>query len=249
MLLNAITGQQRAIVSDIPGTTRDALDTLLTLDDRSILLIDTAGIRRRGSIDPGIEKYSVLRSVRAIDRADVAVLMMDTMELATAQDAHIAKYILDAYKGIVLVVNKWDMASEAGLTKAEATRLVMERFKFVPYAPICFTSGLKKTGIQELLDTCEGVFQQWSKGVPRYDLRRTVMNAVAEHPPTTSGKGGLKIYSVAQDNTGPPSFVFYVNRSDLLHFSYQRYLENALRRAYEFKGSPLKMEFRGRRKK
>ena len=246
LLLNAITGQERAIVSEQPGTTRDTLDTLMTWDERSILLIDTAGIRRSGSIVPGIERYSVLRAIRAIDRADVAVLVMDATELATNQDTHIAGYILDAYKGIVLAVNKWDLAPQLGLSKELAERMVREHFKFATYAPVCFISALRGAGVTDLMDTAQEVYGEWTKGVPRYDLRRTVMNAVADSPPASSGRHSLKIYSVAQDRTGPPSFTFYVNRSDMVHFSYQRYLENMLREAYRFRGSPLKMRFKGR---
>ena len=246
LLLNAITGQERAIVSEQPGTTRDTLDTLMTWDERSILLIDTAGIRRSGSIVPGIERYSVLRAIRAIDRADVAVLVMDATELATNQDTHIAGYVLDAYKGIVLAVNKWDLAPQLSLSKELAERLVREQFKFATYAPVCFISALRGAGVSDLMDTAQEVYREWTKGVPRYDLRRTVMNAVADSPPASSGRHSLKIYSVAQDRTGPPSFTFYVNRSDMVHFSYQRYLENMLREAYSFKGSPLKMRFKGR---
>ena len=245
MMLNAIAGQERAIVSEIPGTTRDAVDTLITHRDRSVLLIDTAGIRRSGKIAPGIERYSVLRAIRAVDRADVAVLVMDATEPATSQDTHIAGYVLDAYRGLVLAANKWDLAPELGVTQEEVAKTVQARFKFARYAPICYTSALQGTGMEELLDTAEEIYREWTKGVPRYDLRRTIMNAVAEHPPSPTGRRSLKIYSVAQDQTGPPSFTFYVNRSDMVHFSYRRYLENALRTAYEFKGSPLKMRFKG----
>jgi len=246
MLLNSITGRQRAIVSEVPGTTRDALDTLVTYDDKTVLLIDTAGIRRSGKIEPGIERYSVLRSIRAIDRADVAVLLMDAAELATSHDAHIAGYILDAYRGIVLAVNKWDLASQLEMGEEDAIRKVHERFNFASYAPVCFVSALNGAGIEELLGTAREVYQHWTKGLPRYDLRRTVLNAVAEHPPSSTGRRSLKIYSVAQDQTGPPSFTFHVNRSDSVHFSYRRYLENRIRKAYVFKGSPLKMRFKGR---
>lgn len=246
LLLNSITGQQRAIVSDIPGTTRDTLDTLIVHNDWSTLLIDTAGIRRRGSVDQGIERYSVLRSMRAIDRADVAVLLMDASELASSQDTHIAKYILDEFKGIILAVNKWDLAKELDLTLEQAEKMVRDRFRFVTYAPICFVSALDGTGINELLDTAKDVYVEWSKGVPRYDLKRRVMNAVAEHPPTQSGRHSLKIYGVTMDKTSPPSFTFYVNSSEMVHFSYARYLENTIRSAYEFRGSPLRMRFRGR---
>ncbi len=246
MLLNTLAGQDRAIVNEVPGTTRDALDTLMAYGPLSVLLIDTAGLRRRGRIEPGIERYSALRAIRAIDRADVAVLLMDATELATAQDAHIANYILDAYKGIVLAVNKWDLARDLDLTQDEASMRVRERFKFARYAPVCFVSALRGTGIDGLVDMAQSVSQQWSKGLPRYALRRTILDAVAEHPPATSGRRTLKIYGVAQDQVGPPSFTFYVNRSDIVHFAYKRYLENTLRRVYGFEGSPLKMRFKGR---
>ena len=246
MLLNAITGQQRAIVSDVPGTTRDALDTLMRYGERTMLLIDTAGIRRRGRIEPGIERFSVLRAIRAIDRADVAALVMDSSELATSQDAHIGGYILDAYKGVVLTVNKWDLAEELGLSKEEASRKVRRLFRFASHAPICFVSALRGSGIPVLLEKAKEVHREWSRGLPRYQLRRTILEAVAAHPPATSGRHALKVYGVAQDEAGPPSFTFYVNRSDMVHFSYKRYLENALREAYGFEGSPLRMRFKGR---
>ena len=246
MLLNAVVGQERSIVSETPGTTRDSLDTLVSLGDTSVLLIDTAGIRRRGSIEPGIERYSVLRSIRAIDRADVVILLMDASELATGQDTHVASYILDAHKGVVLAVNKWDLAGDLGLDQEKAIMSIKARFKFASYAPTLFLSALNGSGIGDLLRSAESVFGEWTKEVPRYDLRRTVMSAIAKSPPPSSGRHSVKIFSVAQDQTGPPSFTFYVNRPDKVHFSYQRYLENALRAKYQFDGSPLRIRFRGR---
>ena len=247
MLLNALTGENRSIVSDIPGTTRDTIDTLIRYNDMDVLLIDTAGIRRRGKIGTGIEKYSVIRSVRAIDRADVVVMLMDAMEPATMQDAHIAGYIMDAYKGIVLCINKWDLLEGKGVTRGEIEALLRDRFRFATYAPVCFTSALNGTGLEELLETSLDVYNEWTKGIPRYDLRRTMMSAIAEHPPTGIKGRTLKIYSVSQEEVAPPSFTFFVNRSDSIHFSYERFLENRLRRAYSFRGSPLRMRFKGRR--
>ena len=249
MLLNALSGHERAIVSETPGTTRDSVDTLITYDCRRILIVDTAGLRRRGSIKPGVERYSSLRSIRAIDRADVAILVLDATELATAQDAHIASYILDMYKGVVFGVNKWDLSKQAGLNKDAAARKVRERFKFASFAPICFVSALRETGLDILMRTVQDVSDQWRKDLPRYHLRRTVLNAVAAHPPALSGRSAAKIYSVSQDSTAPPSFTFYVNRADMVHFGYQRYLENALRDAYGFAGSPLRMRFKRRGQK
>jgi GTP-binding protein len=248
MLLNALTGENRSIVSDVPGTTRDTIDTLIKYNDMDVLLIDTAGIRRRGKIGTGVEKYSVIRSVRAIDRADVVVMLMDAMEPATMQDTHIAGYILDAYKGVVLVVNKWDLLQGKGVTKGEIEALLRDKFRFATYAPICFTSALNATGLDELMATSVDVYNEWTKGIPRSDLRRTMMSAIAEHPPTGIKGRTLKIYSVSQEEVAPPSFTFFVNRADSIHFSYERFLENRLRRAYEFRGSPLKMRFKGRRR-
>ena len=246
MLLNSITQQERAIVNDAPGTTRDALDTLITYDDRLVTIIDTAGIRRRGRIDPGIERYSALRAIRAIDRADVAVLVTDASELATAQDAHIASYVLDSYKGIVLAINKWDLAPGLELSKEDAAATVRQRFKFASHVPICYVSALRRSGIGPLMETAQVVAGEWNKSLPRHGLRRAVLNAVAQTPPPTAGRHAFKVYGVTQDQTGPPSFTFYVNRSDMVHFSYKRYLENTLRQAYGFQGTPLKMRFKGR---
>ena len=248
MLTNAILGDDRSIVSEVPGTTRDALDSVLMTESGEVLrLIDTAGIRRRGKIEPGIERYSVLRTLRAIDRANIAVLLLDAGELATAQDSHVASYVLDVYKGLVLAVNKWDLAEELELSKEEAERTIRMRFKFAPHVPIVYLSALERTGIPKLLSVAGGVYEEWTKTVPRYGLRRVVMDAVAEHPPASGGRRQLKIFGVAQDSSAPPSFTFYVNLSELVHFSYRRYLENALRSAYGFEGNRLRMRFKGRR--
>ena len=243
-LVNSITKQQRSIVSDIPGTTRDSLDTLIEMDDWTISLVDTAGIRRRGKIEPGIEHFSVLRAMRSINRSDVVILMLDTSELAMNQDTHIAQYILDSFKGVVVNVNKWDLSRGLGISKDEALKHVMHQFRFISYAPICFTNSLSSEGEPALLKKTLEVFDERNKTVPRYELRRIVMNAIAEHPPATSGRKGLKIFSVKQDQTSPPSFTFYVNSPELVHFSYQRYLENAIRKKFAFSGSPLRLRFR-----
>jgi GTP-binding protein len=232
-------------VSEVAGTTRDTIDTLVSHDGKQLLVIDTAGIRRSGAVQPGIEKYSVLRSVRAIDRAEVAVLLMDATEPATAQDTHIASPILEAYRSVVLAVNKWDLSEDRKITKEAVERQVRSRFKFLPYAPVCFVSALKGTGVKELLDTVCEVHSEWTKTLPRYTLRRTILEAVAENPPATSGRRVLKIFGVDQDQAGPPTFTFYVNRPEMVHFTYQRYLENAIRKAYGFKGSPLRFRFKG----
>ncbi len=248
-LLNSILGYKRAIVSETPGTTRDAVDSLFTLNGRSILLIDTAGIRRRGRVEPGIERYSVLRAIMAIERADVVLMVLDASELVTGQDTHIAGYVLEAHKGMVLTVNKWDLANGMGLEQAELLREVRRRYRFIPHVPVCFISALEGEGIPELLSTAKQVYQQWTKEIPRGELNRVVTSAIAKHPPPASGKRGLKIHRAAQEGTSPPTFIFYVNRSDLVHFSYQRYLENVLHRAFGFQGVHPKLIFKGRGKR
>lgn len=245
MLMNAITGEERAIVSEVQGTTRDTLDSLVEIGSRKILILDTAGIRRRGKIEKGIEQFSTLRSMRAIDSADIVLLVMDATEVSTSQDTHIASYILDAHKGIVLAVNKWDRASELELSEQEITNEVYSRFKFISHAPICLISALRQSGISNLIDTSYQVFERWSRSLPRYDLRRTVLNAISEHPPST-GRRQLKIFGVTQDGVKPPSFTFYVNNSSMVHFSYKRYLENVIREEYGFGGSPFRMRFKSK---
>ncbi|MAR85779.1 MAG: ribosome biogenesis GTPase Der [Chloroflexi bacterium] len=246
MLINSLSGENRAIVSDIAGTTRDSLDSVIKHKDMDIQLVDTAGIRRRGQIDYGIESYSVLRSIQAIDRCDVAALVIDASEFATAQDTHVANYILEAHKGIVILVNKWDLSNQLDTNQQDMANQVRAKFKFIQYAPICFTSGLTGAGIGNMLDIVTKIQSERSKIIPRAKVRRTILTAVANHPPPIQGKRELKIYSAMQDGTSPPSFTFFVNHPDMIHFSYKRYMENSLREDFGFEGSPLRMRFRGR---
>ena len=247
MLLNTILGHQRVIVSEAPGTTRDAIDIPFSFDDKTVTLIDTAGVRRRGRIEVGIEKYSVLRAVRAIERSNVCLLVIDGTESVTAQDTHIAGQVLDAYKGVVVVVNKWDLVE--GETDMERMTLeVRRKLKFVPHAPICFTSALTGAGVQKTIETALEVYEQGNRMVSRGSLERTLMSAVADHlPPNRRGKP-LKIYRIYQKGVNPPTFVTFVNNPELVHFSYQRYLENRLRSAFGFAGNPIHLIFstRGR---
>tara|TARA_B100000686_G_scaffold90355_2_gene96988 strand:+ start:880 stop:2229 length:1350 start_codon:yes stop_codon:yes gene_type:complete len=246
MLINSLSGENRAIVSDIAGTTRDSLDSVIKHKDMDIQLVDTAGIRRRGQIDQGIESYSVLRSIQAIDRSDVAALVIDASEFATAQDTHVANYVLEAHKGIVLLVNKWDLSNQLDTNQKDMANQVRAKFKFIQYAPICFTSGLTGEGIENMLDIVVKVQSERTKIIPRAKVRKTILTAVASHPPPTQGKKELKIYSAMQDGSNPPSFTFFVNHPDMIHFSYKRYMENSLRENFGFDGSPIRMRFRGR---
>ena len=249
MLLNAILGQERAIVSETPGTTRDAIDTVFRHDGESILFIDTAGIRRRGKVEVGIERYSVMRSLNAISRSDVAILVTEAAEVMNAQDMHIAGYIHEAIKGIVVVVNKWDLARDLGLNKAECTREIQQKLKFFPGAPAVYTSARFGKGVGQMLSAARSVYQERQKRLPTALLNDEVGKIVAAHaPPSVKGKQ-LKVSYVTQPGVNPPSFVFFVNDPRLLHFSYHRYLENGLRRVFGFNGTPLKLKFRRKGKR
>lgn len=249
MLLNSILGDERVIVSDMPGTTRDAVDIPFTFDDEPVTLIDTAGLRRRGRIEQGIEQYSVLRAVRAIERSNVCLLVIDGMESITAQDTHVAGYVTDAYKGVVVVVNKWDLAGQETDTEWMEAE-VRSRLRFVSHAPVRFTSALTRAGVQEVMETALDVYEQGRKMVSRGALDRTLMNALADHIPTGRGRRPLKVFRMYQKGVSPPTFVTFVNNPELVHFSYQRYLENRLRSAFGFAGNPIHLIFstRGRRR-
>jgi len=249
MLLNAILGQERAIVSEIPGTTRDATDTVFNYGGESILFIDTAGIRRRGKIEVGIERYSVMRSLNAISRADIVLLVIESAEIMNEQDMHIAGYIHEALKGIVVVVNKWDLARELGVDKTQCASEIRQKVKFFPDAPIVFASAQFGKGIGQVLSAAKRVYQERQKRLPTPLLNEEVNRAIAAHPPPSLWGKQLRLSYVTQPDVDPPTFVFFVNDPRLLHFSYQRYLENSLRKAFGFKGTPLKLIFRRKGKK
>ncbi|MFN3974221.1 MAG: ribosome biogenesis GTPase Der [Dehalococcoidia bacterium] len=242
-LLNAMLGEERAIVTPEPGTTRDALDTSATYKGVPLLLIDTAGIRRRGRIEPGIEQFAVLRALQAIERCDVALLVLDALEAVTAQDAHIAGYVLDAYKGLVVAVNKWDLARLQGAREAQAREAVRAGLHFVPYALVLFVSALTGEGVPDLLEASLLVWRERQKQVPQEDLTRVLSEVLARHAPPSRGGRPLHIYSLRQEGVCPPTFVFVVNDPESVHFSYQRYLSNALREAFGFQGTPLRLVF------
>jgi GTP-binding protein len=246
-LLNAIVGEQRAIVSPIPGTTRDALDTLFEYEGQRFRLVDTAGIRRRGRITPGVEKFSVLRAMRAIDRADVAALVLDAQEGVTAQDAHVAGYIQEARKGVVIVLNKWDLVEKNPRIQTEYTQRVRRDLQFLDYAPLLFVSAKTGQGVQRVLEAARAAAAERAKRVPTSRLNTVVSAAVDAHPLSSRGKQ-LKVYYVAQTDIRPPTFVFFVNDPSLLHFSYVRYLENQLRKHFGFEGTGIRLVFRGHEK-
>lgn len=245
-LLNRLLGEERVIVSPIPGTTRDAVDTQLTYHGTPITLIDTAGIRRRGRIEPGVEKYSVLRALKAMDRADVVLLLVDAAEGVAAQDAHIAGMAIDKMKSVVVVVNKWDAISKDTHTMPAYTLHVREQLNFLDYVPVLFISALTGQRIGQVLPTALRVQEERLRRIPTGEFNRLLQQALSAHaPPARKGKQ-LKITFASQVRTNPPTFLFHVNDPELVHFSYQRYLENRIRHHYSFLGTPLRLSFRRR---
>ena len=244
-LLNALLGKERSIVSPVAGTTRDAIDTELRFEGLRVLLIDTAGIRRRGRIEQGVEKFSVLRAVRAVERAEVAVLVIDAVDGVTAQDTHVAGYAQEAHKGLIIAVNKWDLIEKDTRTAQEYTARVRSDLNFVDWAPLVFVSAVTGQRVRRILELARAVQAERDKRVPTPKLIELVRDAVARHPLTERGRQ-LKIYYATQAGTRPPTFVFFVNDPKLLHFSYQRYLENRLRSAFGFEGTAIRLVFRGR---
>jgi GTPase len=245
-LVNALIGEERSIVSDVPGTTRDSLDTHMEWNGRPLTLIDTAGIRRRGRIEQGIEHFSVLRSMRAIDRSDVVLMVVDSTEGFTAQDLHIAGYVEEQKKGIVVVVNKWDLiekdSSTMDLYRDEAKR----QLDFLPYAPLVFISAKFGQRVQNVLEMALLVETERRKRVSTSALNKLLREAVAAHAPASKPGKWLKFYYATQADVSPPTFVFFCNDPQNVHFSYKRYLENQIRDQFGFVGNPVRMTFRGR---
>jgi GTP-binding protein len=245
-LLNAILGQPRQIVSTIPGTTREAVDTDIVWKGQPVTLIDTAGIRRPGRIERGIERYSVLRAQRAIGRCDVAILVIDAGEPFTAQDQHVAGMILDAGKGILVVVNKWDLFEHMEGAEDAYRAEARETFDFMPWAPLLFTSALTGLNVEQIMDLALVVVAERSRRVSTAELNRLLREAVERHPPPSRPGKWVKLYYVTQAAVRPPTFVFFCRNAEGIHFSYRRYLENQIRRAYGFTGTPIELVFRER---
>lgn len=253
-LLNAMLGQERVIVSDIPGTTRDAIDTKFEYTEGEgeeavnydVTLIDTAGIRRKGRIDPGIERYSVIRTLRAIQRADVVLLVIDATEGITAQDTHIAGYVLEEVKGLVLVVNKWDLVEKDSNTIYEYTDHLRQELSFIPYVSFVFISAKYGQRVNKVLPAAIKVAKERSKRVSTGQLNKLVKEAVDAHPPASKPGKWVKFYYATQADVKPPTFIFFTNDAENVHFSYKRYLENQLRGVFGFEGTPIKLVFRTR---
>ncbi len=262
-LLNSLLGFQRSIVSEVPGTTRDAIDTELEFQGQRIILIDTAGIRRRGRVGPGVEKYSVLRATRAIERCDIALLLVDASEGLAAQDTHIAGEIHEHTKGVIVIVNKWDLAQEQRRAEREGDfphpndeiesaesyrKIIAEGLKFIPYAPVIFASAKTGYHVKTILETALKIAEMRYLRVPTARLNEVVQDAIRKHSPTVIRSKPLKIFYATQARVNPPTFIFFVNDTQGVHFSYERYLENRLREAFSFKGTAIRLQFRPRSK-
>ena len=248
-LLNQMLGEERVIVSNVPGTTRDAIDTGITYEGMDLVIIDTAGIRRRGKIEPGVEKYSFLRALKSINRADVCLLLIDATQMGTAQDAHIAGYILEEGKSVVVIVNKWDLIEKDTYTIHDFTKQIRGDLKFLDYVPVVFISAKTGQRIHKVLPMALRVQEERLRRIPTGELNRLVGEAVAANPPKGGHRHRLKFLYTTQARTDPPTFVFFVNDRELVHFTYQRYLENRIRDKYSFLGTPIRLVFRSRNEK
>jgi GTP-binding protein len=245
-LLNRLAGAERSIVSEIAGTTRDAVDTKIDVDGMAVTLIDTAGIRRRGHIDPGVEKFSVVRSMRAIERCDVALLMIDAVEGISAQDAHIAGYIIEQWKSVVVLVNKWDAIAKDSFTMQDYTAKIRNELNFVDYVPIMFISAKTGQRVDQVLPLALKVQEERLARVNTGSLNRIIQNAQDLHAPTSRTGNPLKMYYGTQVRSDPPTFMIYCNNPKLAHFSYIRFLENQIRKEYPFTGTPMRIVLKPR---
>jgi GTP-binding protein len=240
-LLNALLREERAIVNESPGTTRDALDAMIRWGDKEMLLVDTAGIKRRGRVNAGVDYYSLLRALQAINRCDVALLLIDAGEFITAQDMHIAGYIIEVGRGMVLVVNKWDLVPRE--QRQEFKRSLERRFRFASYTPIIYVSAKLRQRVNGILPLAWEIWQEREKRLLQSEVDELVKQAIGSYPPPRTGSRRLRIARAYQDESQPATFILQVNDPGLVHFSYQRYLQNRLRRGFGFRGVPLKLIF------
>jgi GTPase len=245
-LVNKMLGEDRVIVSAIPGTTRDAIDTPLIWEDQLYTLVDTAGIRRRGRIDPGVEKYSVLRAIKALRRADVALLLIDAVEGITAQDQHIAGMLVEEMASVVVLVNKWDAIDKDAYTINTYTDQLRYHLNFMPYVPLLFISAVTGQRVAKILPTVRDVYEARFRRIGTGHMNRLMRDAVTRHPPPQKGGVRVKFFYATQASVAPPTFVFFVNKPEAVHFSYQRFLENRIREEFPFPGTPIRLVFRAR---
>lgn len=247
-LVNAVLGEERVIVSDVPGTTRDAIDVLVERGEDRFLLIDTAGMRRRAKVDQPVERYSVMRALRAVERAQVVLMVIDAQDGVTEQDQRIAGYAHESGKACIVVVNKWDLIEKDDRTMAKMTEEVRERLAFMDYVMVHFVSAKTRARVHRLLPLIREAAENHARRIPTRELNDLIREAVALNPPPSDKGRRLKVLFATQPHVSPPGFVFFVNDSELVHFSYRRYLENQLRETYRFEGTPINLYFRTRAK-
>lgn len=245
-LTNAILDQERVIVSDIEGTTRDAIDTPFTRDDKQYVVIDTAGLKKKGKIFESIDKYAALRALSAIDRSDVCALVIDASVGVLEQDKHVAGYALEAGKAVVIVVNKWDLVKKNTHTMAEFEKKIRDEFKFLSFAPIVFVSALTKERVANLFKVINDSYEGYTTRISTSVLNEVLLETVLRNPPVEFNGGILKISYANQVSSKPPVIILFVNNPEYLHFSYQRFLENKLREAFGFVGTPLVIKCRAK---
>ncbi|OGP76126.1 MAG: ribosome biogenesis GTPase Der [Deltaproteobacteria bacterium RBG_16_49_23] len=247
-LINRILGYKRVIVDEAPGTTRDAIDTRFERDGKRYTLIDTAGIRRKSRISLRLEKYSIVEALRTIDRCDVALLLLDSKEGVTDQDARIGGFIHEKGKGCILVVNKWDLVEKESQTMVKYEKKIYEELKYLSYAPVLFISALTGQRVKKVLDAIDRVAEEAKKRIPTSPLNKAFERWVKKFPPPTYRTRQVKMNYITQVSVAPPTFLIYTNITEGIHFSYERYLLNQMREAFDFAGVPIRLQFRKKRK-
>ena len=245
-LTNSLLGEKRVIVSEIEGTTRDSIDSLFTYDEQDYVVIDTAGLRKKGKVYENAEKYSVLRALSAIDRSDICLILIDAETGIREQDKKIAGYAVDAGKGIILVVNKWDTVKKDTFTMNRWEKELRSHFQFVTYAPLIFLSALTHQRVNTLFPHIAQVFENYTRRVQTSVMNDVVLDAMYVNPPKKHNGQVLKVYYATQVASKPPTFILFVNDEHCMHFSYKRYLQNRLRESFNFEGTPIKLVLRKR---
>jgi GTP-binding protein len=243
-----LLGYKRVLVDEAPGTTRDAIDSFFKRDDRKYVLIDTAGIRRKSRISLRLEKYSIVEALRTIDRSDVALLLLDSKEGVTDQDARIGGFIHEKGKGCILVVNKWDLVEKDSQTMARYERDLREHLKYLSYAPVVFISALTGQRVRKILEVVDRISEQTKKRIPTSRVNKYFGKWIEKFPPPLYKGRSVKLNYITEVSTAPPTFVIYTNFPDGIHFSYERYILNQMRETFGFEGVPVRLLFRKKRK-
>jgi GTP-binding protein len=246
-LVNRLLGYERVVANPVAGTTRDSIDTPFVYNQQNYLLIDTAGIRRKGKVSQTLEKYSAISSLKAMDRAHVALLVIDAVDGVTDQDLSVAGYAYEKGRALMLVVNKWDVPEKDDQTMGKFVEEVRRRFKFLPFAPLLFVSALTGQRVNKIMGRVEAVAEEFNRRIPTGRLNQGLEEFVAKHPPSMVRDQRIKFYYAAQAAVRPPTFVLFTNRPDDIHFSYQRYLVNCFREKFDFGQVPIRLQFKGRK--